>query len=82
MISKEWQFVIACADGTKLKPFIVFKGKRIPKEVANRKDVVTVIRMSGNAWMNEAEDLLLHECITIYWSFNLQHQITARSGHG
>ena len=33
------------ADGTKLKPFIVFKGKRIPKEICNVQDAV--IRMSG-----------------------------------
>ena len=25
----------AFADGTKLKPFVVFKGKRIPKEISN-----------------------------------------------
>ena len=41
----------AFADGTKLKPFIVFKGKRIPKEICNVQSAV--IRMSHNGWMNE-----------------------------
>ena len=41
----------AFADGTKLKPFIVFKGKRIPKEICNVQDAV--VRMSHNGWMNE-----------------------------
>ena len=41
----------AFADGTKLKPFIVFKGKRIPKEICNVQDAV--IGMSHNGWMNE-----------------------------
>uniref|UniRef100_T1IH48 DDE-1 domain-containing protein n=1 Tax=Strigamia maritima TaxID=126957 RepID=T1IH48_STRMM len=39
----------AMADGKKLKPMIVFKGKRMPKELVGVKDVIIV--MSKNGWM-------------------------------
>ena len=53
----------AFGDGTKLKPFIVFKGKRIPKEISNVH--AAVIKMSDNGWMNE--DLTM-EWITTVWN--------------
>ena len=39
------------ADGTKLPPFVVLKGKRMPKDVACIPNVI--VRMSKNAWMDE-----------------------------
>ena len=57
----------AFADGTKLKPFIVFKGKRIPKEICNVQDAV--IRMSHNGWMNED---LTKEWIATVWNVSVQ----------
>jgi hypothetical protein len=41
----------AMADGRKLPPMIVFKGKRMPQELKNVTGVV--IEMSANGWMNE-----------------------------
>ena len=37
----------AMADGTKLPPFVVLKGKRMPKDVASIPNVI--VRMSKNA---------------------------------
>ena len=44
-------FLAAMADGTKLAPFVVLKGKRMPKDVASIPNVI--VRMSKNAWMDE-----------------------------
>ncbi|KAL5475173.1 hypothetical protein EMCRGX_G027240 [Ephydatia muelleri] len=52
----------AFADGTKLKPFVVFKGKRIPKEISNVH--AAVIKMSDNGWMNE--DLTMEWIATVW----------------
>ena len=43
----------ACADGTKLKPYIVFKGKgtRLIKDLPKMQGVV--VRFSHNGWMND-----------------------------
>ena len=41
----------AMTDGTKLPPFVVLKGKRMPKDVACIPNVI--VRMSKNAWMDE-----------------------------
>ena len=41
----------AMADGTKLPPFVVLKGKRMLKDVASIPNVI--VRMSKNAWMDE-----------------------------
>ena len=57
----------AFADGTKFKPFIVFKGKRIPKEICNVQNAV--IRMSHNGWMNED---LTKEWIATVWNVSVQ----------
>ena len=45
----------AMADGRKLRPYIVFKGKKIPKELRDFKDAV--IAVSDNGWMNETTTL-------------------------
>ena len=42
----------AMADGRKLKPLIVFKGKRTPEDVKNCRGVI--IEMSPNGWMQMA----------------------------
>jgi hypothetical protein len=41
----------AKGDGTKMPPVIVFKGKRMPKELENMTGVICF--MSDNGWMNE-----------------------------
>jgi hypothetical protein len=41
----------AKADGSKCKPLIVFKGKRIDKELTKVTGVI--IKMASNGWMNE-----------------------------
>ena len=41
----------AKANGSKLKPFIALKGKRLPKELSNFNDADIV--MTSNGWMNE-----------------------------
>ena len=52
----------AMADGRKLLPFIVLKGKRIPTELLNFPNAV--IRMSDNGWNNENTTL---DWITTVW---------------
>ena len=49
----------AMADGRKLKPYVVFKGKRQIRELQKVPGVVVVL--SSNGWMNE--DLTLTQCI-------------------
>ena len=44
----------AKADGTKLKPFIVFKGKGIRLNRELEKIPGVIVRFSGNGWMNDS----------------------------
>ena len=41
----------AMADGSNLLPFVVLKGKRLPKNLENLPNVI--VHVSRNAWMNE-----------------------------
>lgn len=52
----------AMADGRKLLPFIVLKGKRIPSELKNFQNAI--IRMSNNGWNNEQTTL---DWLTTVW---------------
>ena len=50
----------ATADGGKLKPFITFKGKKMPSDLAGFQDAV--ISVTENGWMTESSTLRwLHE---------------------
>lgn len=42
----------ARADGTKNRPWIVFKGKRIDRDILNS-NVQAIVRMSDNGWMTQ-----------------------------
>lgn len=63
-------FTAACADGTKLKPHVVFKGKRtrLIEDLEKMPDIV--IRFSSNGWMNDELTIdYLHSMIGSF-SFN------------
>ena len=49
--AKESNTVCLGASGEKLKPFIVFKGKRFPNELNNIQGAI--IMLSPNGWMNK-----------------------------
>ena len=47
----------ACANGKKMKPFVVFKGKgtRLIKDLKSVNGIV--IRFSANGWMNDGKKM-------------------------
>ena len=59
------------ADGTKLPPFIVFKGKRRDKQAD--KVIRVVVEYSDNGWMNEE---LTERWVKVIW--RLRHDNSQR----
>ena len=56
----------AYADGRKMKPFIVFKGKRAIPGASSIPGVI--VKLSDNGWMNEALTIeWITECYGIFW---------------
>lgn len=63
----------AFADGKKCKPFILLKGKRIPKELVGFQ--LAIIRMSDNGWMNE--NTTMDWISTVWGSFSFGRRLLA-----
>ena len=60
------------ADGTKLKPFVVFRAaKRKSKSLDEELNSRCVVKSSGNAWMNEELTTIWVKLLLGAFSFNM-----------